>query len=83
MNHFINTVILLLLYKYVGLWYKRRQPKRRYSPSGQDRRSLLRSSFLSGRRFFSEVTFFKRGYTSEFHPSAFIVFHPLPSGQER
>lgn len=72
MNHFINTVILLLLYKYVGLWYKRRQPKRRrYSPSGQDVRFCARPFFLRG------VSFQKLHFTSAALSSLFVRAHSL------
>ena len=28
MNQIVNTIVLLLIYDYIGLWYKRRRPKR-------------------------------------------------------
>ena len=81
MNHFVNTVILLLFYRYIGLWYKKRPRPLGCapSPSGQDVRFCARPFFLQP-RFFSEVTSFKRGHTSEFRPSALTV---IPSGQDR
>lgn len=71
MNHFVNTVILLLLYEYVGLWYKRRQPKRRYSPSGQDVRFCARPFFLLG------VSFRKLHFLSAVIPPNFVRAHSL------
>ena len=32
MNQNVNTIVLLLVYDYIGLWYKRRRPKRRLVP---------------------------------------------------
>ena len=32
MNQIVNTIVLLLVYDYIWLWYKRRRPKRRLVP---------------------------------------------------
>lgn len=79
MNHFVNTVILLLFYRYIGLWYKKRPRPlgRAPSPSGQDVRFCARPFFLLG------VSFRKLHFLSAVIPPNFVRAHFFLSLRDR